>query len=125
MTAPLVPLADRIALREDEAAAMLGISESELARLRLRGVVPRIEGLGRLVRYSPESLRAWALERSGYAGAVEVDGGQEDALRTQHPNFLLRRDAQRLLPRSANPRGGTASRHQMPPNRSTRSLQSA
>lgn len=37
MTDQLIPLAERIALREDEAAALLGISESELARLRLRG----------------------------------------------------------------------------------------
>jgi hypothetical protein len=85
MTDPLVPLADRIALREDEAAAMLGISESELGRLRREGKIPRIAGVGRVVLYSPAALRRWALERSGYADPAEVDGAEDqdaDALQT-------------------------------------------
>jgi hypothetical protein len=64
-----IPLADRILLTEPEAAAMLGMSGRELGRLRLSGSVRCVSGLGQLVRYSPDVLRRWAVERSGYADA--------------------------------------------------------
>lgn len=52
-----------------EAAHYLGLSQSGLRKLEREGRGPRITRIGRLVRYSPESLRAFV--------AANTEGGEK------------------------------------------------
>jgi hypothetical protein len=74
-----VPLSDRIALREDEAAELLGMSASTLHRLAIAGVVPRIPLLPDMTTalYSRLALERWALDRSDYADPKEIGNGYQ------------------------------------------------
>jgi excisionase family DNA binding protein len=51
-------------LKPDEAAALLGMGVSTLAKLRIEGTGPAFRKFGRSVRYSREDLHCWAGERS-------------------------------------------------------------
>lgn len=51
-------------LKTTEAARVLGLSASTLAKLRLTGSGPAFRKLGRAVRYAPLDLQTWADARS-------------------------------------------------------------
>lgn len=51
-------------LRPRDAAALLGLSESTLAKLRLSGSGPQFQKLGRSVRYMRSSVEGWVQARS-------------------------------------------------------------
>ena len=51
-------------LRPRDAAAMLGLSESTLAKMRLSGAGPQFQKLGRSVRYMRAALENWVQARS-------------------------------------------------------------
>ena len=57
-------LTPQLLLTPRQAAAALSISERNLWGLTKSGAIPSIK-LGRLVRYRPESLRAWLAEQEG------------------------------------------------------------
>jgi predicted DNA-binding transcriptional regulator AlpA len=46
-------------LRTPQAAKSIGLSQSTLHKLRLKGTGPRFVKLGRAVAYDPADLRAW------------------------------------------------------------------
>ena len=54
---------DRL-LRPRDAATMLGLSESTLAKLRLSGGGPEYLKLGRCIRYARKSLDSWIQART-------------------------------------------------------------
>jgi excisionase family DNA binding protein len=51
-------------LKPEEAAELLGIGLSTLAKFRIEGTGPTFRKFGRSVRYSREDLRSWADEHS-------------------------------------------------------------
>jgi predicted DNA-binding transcriptional regulator AlpA len=53
---------ERIALSAREAARLLGLSESTLAKLRLSGGGPVYSKLGSRVVYMPEDLESWVVK---------------------------------------------------------------
>ena len=59
-------------LTEHDAAARLGISSKTLSNWRWQGFGPPFCRIGRLVRYRPEKLEAWADQQ---ARASTSDGG--------------------------------------------------
>lgn len=52
-------LSNRRMLRTDDAAKLIGLSPSTLAKLRLTGGGPRYIKLGRAVIYDPADLETW------------------------------------------------------------------
>ncbi|GAA0547909.1 putative DNA-binding transcriptional regulator AlpA [Rhizomicrobium palustre] len=54
---------DRL-LRPRDAAVMLGLSESTLAKMRLSGGGPEYLKLGRSIRYTRKSIDAWVTARA-------------------------------------------------------------
>jgi hypothetical protein len=58
------PFAAEINLDTAAAAKRLGVSESFLAKARMRGSGPRYSKFGRAVRYTPANLDRYQLERS-------------------------------------------------------------
>jgi predicted DNA-binding transcriptional regulator AlpA len=54
---------DERQLRPDEVAVRLGVSQSWLAKARVRGDGPAFIKIGRSVRYSPSSLVRWLKSR--------------------------------------------------------------
>jgi hypothetical protein len=69
-------LADRLALRPAEAAAVLGISERSLRQIGPE--LPRIVR-GGLVLYPVEALREW-LRQEARAGGARIDRAVEETL---------------------------------------------
>lgn len=55
---PVPPIGVTI-LTELDAAKMLGLSQSTMSKLRMRGAGPRFCKLGRRVGYDPADLREW------------------------------------------------------------------
>jgi len=51
-------------LRSRDAAALLGLSESTLAKMRLSGAGPQFQKLGRSVRYLSSAVETWVQARS-------------------------------------------------------------
>jgi excisionase family DNA binding protein len=74
------PIARRILWTAEEASAALGLSERTLRDLTNAGEIPVVRLAAKLIRYSPDALTAWAIERSetgrGQAPAV----GKRDGL---------------------------------------------
>jgi hypothetical protein len=58
------PVAPEINLDTAAAAKRLGVSESFLAKARMRGTGPRYSKFGRAVRYTPANLDRYQLDRS-------------------------------------------------------------
>lgn len=54
---------DRL-LRARDAAQILGLSESTLAKMRLSGAGPQFQKLGRSVRYMRSAVESWVRARS-------------------------------------------------------------
>jgi hypothetical protein len=63
--------APEINLDTAAAAERLGVSESFLAKVRMRGTGPRYSKFGRAVRYTPANLDRYQLERSRFSTAEE------------------------------------------------------
>lgn len=63
---------DQPLLKPRDAAVLLGLGESTLAKLRLTGGGPEFIKLGRSVRYTRESLEKWA---SRHARSSTSDAG--------------------------------------------------
>jgi predicted DNA-binding transcriptional regulator AlpA len=61
---PVASIADRILLREREAAALLAISARSLWGLRARGEIPVVRISKHCVRYRVADLEAWAAKRA-------------------------------------------------------------
>jgi predicted DNA-binding transcriptional regulator AlpA len=51
-------------LKPRDAALLLGLSESTLAKMRLTGAGPGFLKLGRSVRYAREAIESWVQDRS-------------------------------------------------------------
>ncbi|PJI42630.1 MAG: DNA-binding protein [Rhizobium sp.] len=54
----------------EQAASILNISPSTLAKMRLSGVSPRFVKLGRRVAYKPSDIEAW-IEAQSYQSTSE------------------------------------------------------
>jgi hypothetical protein len=65
------PFAAEINLDTAAAAKRLGVSESFLAKARMRGTGPRYSKFGRAVRYTPANLDRYQRERSRTSTAEE------------------------------------------------------
>ena len=65
------PFAPEINLDTAAAAKRLGVSESFLAKARMRGTGPRYSKFGRAVRYTPANLDRYQLARSRTSTAEE------------------------------------------------------
>ncbi len=57
----------------DDAANILNISSSTLAKMRLAGTSPRFVKLGRRVAYRPADLEAW-IEAQSFSSTAQYSG---------------------------------------------------
>ena len=90
-----VPMADRILLNQEEAAAVLGLTERMLRDLTNAGEIPVVRLAAKLVRYSPAALEAWAIEQSETSRGQAPTLGNRDGLQARWGRTLGRRRARR------------------------------
>ena len=90
-----LPLADRILWTAEQAATALGLSERTLRDLTNAGEIPVVRLAARLVRYSPDALASWAIERSESSHGQAQEMGDRDGLQAGWGRPLGRRRARR------------------------------
>ncbi|ANL74063.1 transcriptional regulator protein [Rhizobium phaseoli] len=69
----LPSISDRRMLRTDDAAKLIGLSPSTLAKFRLNGGGPRYIKLGRSVVYDPADVEAWLCKHRRSSTSVHRD----------------------------------------------------
>lgn len=70
----LPAISDRRMLRTDDAAKLIGLSPSTLAKFRLTGGGPRYIKLGRSVVYDPADVEAWLSMHRRSSTSVPSEG---------------------------------------------------